>query len=101
MGVVGRPHDPVHADEVSVGHPDVVVDVGAVHLALEVLAGLQAQLEPGRVAPALEGAIHALQVIAQPATVVFRRDDLEIRKAIQHPGEDEHAEGALDLVREG
>src|SRR6266849_800131 len=98
--IVGGPHELVDSDEVAVGDPDVVVDIGAVHLALEVFAGLQAQLEAGRVATALEGAVHPLQVIRQPAAVVLSRDDPEIREAVEHAGEDEHAEGALDLVRQ-
>src|SRR5262245_63006150 len=49
MGVVGGPHHPIHPDEMAIGHPDVVVNIGAVHLALKVLAGLQLDLEPGGV----------------------------------------------------
>src|SRR5262249_29922341 len=60
----------------------------------------QLDFEAGGVASPLERAIHALEVVRQPAAVVFRRDDLELRKPIEHPGEDEDAERALDLVRE-
>src|SRR5213593_2513924 len=81
--IVGGPHELVDADEVAVGDPDVVVDVGAIHLALEVLAGLPGELEAGRVATALEGAVHPLQVVRQPAAVVLRRDDLQIWEAVE------------------
>src|SRR5262245_15962050 len=98
--VVRGPHQLVDADKVAVGHADVVVDVGAVHLAPEVLAGLEPELEARRGAAELEGEGHALQVVRQPAAVVLGRDDLELREPVEHAREDEHAEGALDLVRE-
>src|SRR5258705_4872945 len=44
MRIVGGPHELVHANKMTIGHADVVVDVGAMHLALEVLPRLQAQL---------------------------------------------------------
>src|SRR5439155_289319 len=100
MRIVGRPHELVDADEMTVGHADVVVDVRTVHLAVEVLTRFQRQLEAGREPTPLEGAVHALQVVREPPAVVLGRDDLEVREAVEHAGEDEHAERPFDLVRE-
>jgi hypothetical protein len=45
-------------------------------------------------------AVHALQIIGQPADVVLGRDDLQLREAIEDAREDQHAERLLDLVRQ-
>jgi hypothetical protein len=98
--IVGRPHHPVDPDEVAVGDADEVIDVGGPHLAPEILAGLQLVGETGGDALALEGAIHTLQIVGQPTDIVLRRDDLQLRKPVEHAGEDQHAERLLDLVRQ-
>src|SRR5437016_7193019 len=98
--VVGRPHHLVDTDEMAAGDADEVVDVGGPHLALKVLARFQLIGEAGGDPLALEGAIHALQIIGQPADIVLGGDDLQLRKAVEHAREDQHAERLLDLVRQ-
>src|SRR5580704_16057573 len=96
--VIRRPHQLVDADEVPVGDADIVIDVGGPHLTLEILARFQLVRKAGRDALALEGAVHALQIIRQPADIVLGRDDLQFREAVEHAREDQHAERLFDLV---
>src|SRR6267143_3849561 len=98
--VVGRPHHLVDADEMAAGDADEVVDIGGPHLALEVFARLELIGEAGGDALALEGAVHALQIIGQPADIVLGGDELQLWKAVEHAGEDQDAERFLDLVRQ-
>jgi len=81
--VVGRLHHLVDTDEMAAGDADKVVDVGRPHLALEVLARLQLIGEAGGDPLALEGAVHALQIIGQPADIVLGRDDLQLGEAVE------------------
>src|SRR5215472_5456827 len=98
--VVGRPHQFVDTYEVAALVADIVVDVGGPHLALEVFARLQLVDKTGGDALALEGAIHALQIVGQPADIVFGGDDLQFREAVEHAREDQDAERLLHLVRQ-
>src|SRR5207248_4415907 len=85
------------ADELAALHPDIVEDVGGPHLPLEILARLQ--LDPD-VARALGEPVHALQEIRYPAAIILGRDDLQVREAVEHTGENQYAERFLDLVRQ-
>jgi len=40
-------------------------------------------VKPGGDAPAIEGAVPALQIIWQPADVVLGRDDLQLGEAVE------------------
>src|SRR5215467_16368568 len=69
--VIGGPHQLVDPNEVAALHADIIVDIGGPHLALEVFAGLQLVREARGNALAFEGAVHALQVVGQPADIVL------------------------------
>jgi len=62
--------------------------------------GFSLLVKPGGDAPAIEGAVPALQIIGQPADVVLGRDDQQLPEAVEDAGEDQHAERLLDLVRQ-
>src|SRR6516225_1174896 len=98
--IVGRPHQFVDADELSALNADIVVDIGGPHLTLEILARLELVGKAGSDALAFESAVHALQVIGQPADIVLGRHDLQLREAVEHAGENQRAERLLDLVRQ-
>ena len=100
MRVIRRPHDAVDPDKTAVRDADIIIDVGRPHLPLEIFAGLQLLRKAGRGARAGRDPVHTLQVIGDPADIVLGRDDLQIREAVEHAREDQHAERFLDLVAE-
>src|SRR4030095_12516148 len=88
----------------SMGDAETVVDESRIKLPAEIFARLHCQLGRKWVSMQLLSAhhkafIHAAQKIWEPATVQFRRDDLEFGESLEHAGQDQRGEGALDLMR--
>jgi len=89
VGIIRGPHEVVHADHVAIGDADRIVHKRGADLPLEVLAGFQLEGTVDHLAVALKGMVHAPDKMIDPADVVFRGDELQVREPIQHPREDQ------------
>src|SRR5712691_1441485 len=100
MGVIGRPHDVLHPDELPRGHPYRIVDERREHLAPEILGRPELQRRRVQVAVLFLRLIELLQEEGEPAHLVFCRDDLQVGESLEHAREDQHDQRALHFMTE-
>src|SRR5713226_6608611 len=82
------------------GRPDRIILEGRVELTPYVVARLHRQRLFHHRRKFIEGMVEPEHVVRQPADVVLRRHDLELRKAFEDATENDRRQRALDLVNE-
>src|SRR5215510_10827619 len=98
--IVRGPHDVLDPDELAARDPNPIVDERREDLAPEVVAGRELQRGRVEIAIFVLGLIEPLQEEWNPADLVLSGHEPEIRESLEHAGEDQHDERALDFVTE-
>ena len=95
MGVIGAPHQGVHADQVPHSQAHGILLETQVNVAVEVIAGKQVAFEPvGRFFVAfVVGVVHGSQQVGHPGQLELDDGHLEFGVALKHAGENHVADG--------
>src|SRR5215475_10666619 len=83
---VRAPHDGLRPQLLEQSHADAIALVGGLALAAPVIAGTHRQLEILELVFPLE--VHAIEHVRDPADAALADDELEVRVALEHAGED-------------
>src|SRR3989454_4465539 len=87
--VIRRPHDVAEPRPMPCGHPREVADEGGVPLAVPVRARLLGDDRLGPEPMLLEGLVHALDEVGDPADAALDEDEPELRVSLEDSREDE------------
>src|SRR5713226_4338099 len=82
------------------GWSDRIILEGRVELTPYIVARLHRQRHLHHRRKLIEGMVEPEHIVRQPADVVFRRHDLELRKALEHAAENYRRQRTLDLVNQ-
>src|SRR5262252_1096757 len=93
MRIIRRPHDVVRWVPVEQIYEHRIIDEGRIDLSLDVLAGLERQLETAR-----SVFVYAKQVEGNPGHVVLGRYDFQARKSLEHLAEHHRGQRTLDRM---
>src|SRR5262249_9275228 len=96
MGEIVRPHQPARIQHLGALERDPVVLEGRVNILPKILAWLLRELghvEP--VAMTIVGMVHPIHEMRDPSRVRLDANDLELRMALEHTTQDQHAHDVL------